>query len=204
MVKKINRKEFNNIYFVSDFHLHHDKQFIYGPRGFNNICEHDNLILEFISNLHPYDIVFHLGDFMFGRNISEIKDVINMFPCRIEFIKGNHDSLLSKYLKKNKFKFLPAEHELYIIVEDEVHPIRIILSHYPMLRWNKSHYGTWNLHGHEHGELKFSLPKYKGKKYAGKRIDVGVDTALKTIGKPMWTFDELKPYMDNKRETPHN
>ena len=44
---------------------------------------------------------------------------------------------------------------------------RIVLCHFPMLTWNRAHYGAWHLHGHCHGSL--------DGKFDGKRLDVGVD-----------------------------
>ena len=34
------------IYFTSDLHFGDDKGFIYKPRGFNSIEDHDNTIIE--------------------------------------------------------------------------------------------------------------------------------------------------------------
>lgn len=34
------------IYFTSDLHFGHDKDFIYKSRGFNSIGDHDNTIIE--------------------------------------------------------------------------------------------------------------------------------------------------------------
>lgn len=42
-----------------------------------------------------------------------------------------------------------------------------MLCHYAFEVWNKKHYGSWHLHGHSHGALKFRDIK---------RLDVGVDT----------------------------
>ena len=42
----------------------------------------------------------------------------------------------------------------------------IVLCHYCMRVWPKSHYGSWQLFGHSHG----GLPG------VGKQMDVGVDT----------------------------
>ena len=48
----------------------------------------------------------------------------------------------------------------------------IVLSHYPFLTWNKSHHGSWNLHGHSHGSLITSRPDSG---HPARRLDVGVD-----------------------------
>ena len=34
------------VWFTSDLHLGHNKPFLYEPRGFKNIQEHDNAIIE--------------------------------------------------------------------------------------------------------------------------------------------------------------
>ena len=44
----------------------------------------------------------------------------------------------------------------------------VVLSHYPLLRWDRMHYGSFMLHGHVHGTLPFD-PNVK-------RYDVGVDS----------------------------
>lgn len=34
------------IYVTSDLHLGHDREFIYGPRSFSNVTEHDETIVK--------------------------------------------------------------------------------------------------------------------------------------------------------------
>lgn len=57
------------VYFTSDLHLGHDKDFIYKERGFDNINSHDIAILKnWNSVVTPDDIVYVLGDLMLGDN----------------------------------------------------------------------------------------------------------------------------------------
>lgn len=66
----------------------------------------------------------------------------------------------------------------------------IILCHYPFLTWNKSHYGSWNLHGHCHGTLPDDPSSL--------RLDVGVDVhAFSPI-----SFDEVSTIMSTKNFKP--
>ena len=44
---------------------------------------------------------------------------------------------------------------------------RIVMCHYPLLVWDRAHYGAWMLHGHCHGSLIEETPT--------RRMDVGVD-----------------------------
>ena len=47
------------------------------------------------------------------------------------------------------------------------HVQRIVLSHYAMRIWDRSHFGTWHLFGHSHG----SMPDDP----TSRSLDVGVD-----------------------------
>jgi calcineurin-like phosphoesterase family protein len=49
--------------------------------------------------------------------------------------------------------------------QNKKYPETIILCHYAMRVWDRSHYGSMHLYGHSHGHL----PDY------GKSMDVGVD-----------------------------
>jgi len=66
----------------------------------------------------------------------------------------------------------------------------IILCHYPFLTWNKSHYGSWNLHGHCHGTLPDDPNSL--------RLDVGVDVHNFS---PI-SFDEVSTIMSTKNFKP--
>lgn len=82
----------SNIWFVSDSHFCHNKPFLYEPRGFDNICEHNEIIIQNWNSLvQPNDIVYHLGDVMLNDDEQGLK-CLQRLNGHIRMIRGNHDS----------------------------------------------------------------------------------------------------------------
>ena len=53
----------NKIWFTSDLHFCHDREFIYGPRGFKSVHEmNDAIIKNFNDTVAWDDDLFILGD----------------------------------------------------------------------------------------------------------------------------------------------
>lgn len=78
------------IYFSSDLHLNHQKEFIYEPRGFKNIYEMNSTILDnFNKIIKPDDDLYLLGDTFLGELNTGI-NLFNQLPGKIHLIWGNH------------------------------------------------------------------------------------------------------------------
>ena len=59
------------IYFTSDLHFGHNREFIWGPRGFKSSWEHDETIVKnWNSLITEEDDVYILGDLMLGDNAA--------------------------------------------------------------------------------------------------------------------------------------
>ena len=70
----------------------------------------------------------------------------------------------------DKFEVLPALYEGKFSqgLPDGTNNVeRMVLCHFPMLTWNRSHFGVIHLHGHSHGNMKYPYPM--------RIMDVGVD-----------------------------
>ena len=67
---------------------------------------------------------------------------------------------------------------------------RAVLDHFPLLTWNKSHYGAWHLHGHSHGSLRPPAPLDRQR-----RMDVGIDTHPNL---QPYSWDEIAEFMATK------
>lgn len=196
---KLNRQNYNNIWFTADWHIGHDRPFIVEARGFSSIQEHDEYIMDTFNTLvDPKDIVFHLGDLTMG-GMKECGDIFSRINAKnINCIIGNHDKGLKNYVKR--FPKYDIGQFLEIRISDDEIKYPITLCHYPMLSWNRSHYGAWNLCGHSHGSNTESLPDCE----LGKRLDVSVDVGLKFNDKIFFTFEDVKSIMDSKLITEHH
>lgn len=124
------------------------------------------------------DTVYHLGDFAWGG----IDKFLRRLKGHVVILKGSHDKQLGRLEKDSILKIAP--------LKDEYGNDRtIILCHYAMRSWERSHYATWHLFGHHHGKL----PPY------GLSFDVGVDCwdftpiSLTEVADKMAT---LKPNVD--------
>jgi calcineurin-like phosphoesterase family protein len=196
---KINRKNYKNIWFTSDWHLGHDRSFIWQNRNFTNIQEHDRFIIDTCNKLvDPDDIMFHMGDFAF-RNTTTCAEYLDELNCKnIMFIRGNHDHAIEKHLNRTNSKRLWDLLDLQ--VRDSAINQCITLCHYPMMSWNKSHHGSWNLCGHSHGSNPQSLPNDLN----GKRLDVSIDVGMKFNDKFLFTYEDVVDIMKAKLETEHH
>ena len=121
-----------NIYFTSDTHFGHDKDFLWSPRGYNNIYEHDKDIIKKWNNIVSYDDeVYHLGDVMLGDNDYGLS-CIKQLNGKLHIIRGNHDSNTRIELYKNCFNVVEVTEGKYF----KWNKYNFYLSHYPTLTSN--------------------------------------------------------------------
>ena len=148
------------IYFTSDLHIGHDKDFIWKERGFSSVEEHDKEILKRWNKIvKPEDEVFILGDLAMGGNEKEWNSI---FYClngkNIYFIQGNHDTnrKMDIYEDNYKMNYLGAAHFWKYGKKS------FYLSHYPTFVGNKEDKKfLWNLSGHTHSKNKFEYGQYR-------------------------------------------
>lgn len=141
-----------DIWFTSDTHFCHGKSFLYEPRGFTNLDDMNEAIVERWNKVvKPNDIVYHLGDTI----LNDTKKGIEYFKRlngQIFLIWGNHDTenRTNALFEACRFK-LNGGWWAYMIKNGKQ---SIYLSHYPTLTANfdEKHFNQHviNLHGHTH------------------------------------------------------
>lgn len=82
----------SKIFLTSDTHFGHDREFLWGPRGFTSSQEHDEAVIKnWNETVSAEDIVYHLGDLMLGDNLYGI-ECVKRLNGHIKLIRGNHDT----------------------------------------------------------------------------------------------------------------
>lgn len=102
-------------------------------------------------------------------------------------IWGNHDN----------FQIRDLFNGCYDILNVNVNNQRIVLCHYAMLVWDKSHRGAWQLYGHSHSNIESYADKVMPQRLS---IDVGIDNAKLVLGdyRP-FSFEELSQIMTQRK-----
>lgn len=152
-----------NTWLTSDQHFGHTNIIRYCNRPFSNAEEMDEtLIANWNSQVQTGDTVYTLGDFVpFVKDWERIHAYVARLNGDIRLVLGNHDN--PQALKRCPgITVLGSMHELAIPKSC------LVMNHYKMAVWNRSHYGSLHIYGHSHGT---SAP---WKTMRG--MDVGVDT----------------------------
>lgn len=165
-----------NIYFIADPHEGHNADFIVRNNGFNSIEEYNEALIDGINyRVKADDMLYILGDVSWKDAMSFLRKL----RCKnIRIIRGNHDASLYKNRHLIPENTILLEDIAMINVEGQ----DIVLCHYPMVCWNKSHWGSWHLYGHVHNK---ELP------LRGKLFDVA---PCKEHMSP-YSFQEIKEIM---------
>lgn len=129
---------------IGDTHFDHSNIIGYCNRPFETVDEMNMTMIDnWNSVVSPEDIVYHLGDFSFGKgsreNIATIREMLN---GHVFLIKGNHDRQTKSWYNRAGFDFVVGgeywHYEPTVILSHRPYPTRK-----PMI----------NIHAHTHNLL---------------------------------------------------
>lgn len=165
-------------WFISDTHFGHTRvlEFCPASRPCSTIEEHDERIIDnWNADVKPEDTVYILGDVSW-HGPEQTKNILRRLNGHKNLILGNHDRQFSQ---EGQFKGLIEDTCNYR--EIKIDKIDVILCHYPLARWNKCHYGSLHLWGHEHGAFDNGN---------NRSMDVGID-ARPNGDMKLWAWEEV-------------
>lgn len=158
-------------YFTADEHYGHTNIIKYCKRPFSSIEEmNSTLIINFNSVVGKNDLTIHAGDFCWYNKQEDVIKLTSQLNGNHIFLKGSHDHWLP-----NSAKYMWRK-----MIEGHL----VVVCHYAMRVWERSHYNSWQLFGHSHGML---TPE-------GKQMDIGVDTN----NFYPYSFEQIKKIMESK------
>jgi calcineurin-like phosphoesterase family protein len=197
---KIKSTPDSQVYFSSDFHLGHNRPFVWEARGHVSSEAHTDFVINVVNEtVRPQDKLFFLGDFCLNTDETRFNEYLSRIQCQhMYMIWGNHSNpLRSVYVRETQSKFkIESPFEIYpfrykniifignyaeILVDGQC----FVLSHYPIHSWNMMSSGSIHLFGHLHCN---NSPD------TGRRMDVGWDGS----GRPYSSVEILD--IMNKRQ----
>lgn len=158
-------------WFTADEHYGHHNTIKYNNRPFSSVEEMNETIINNHNKvINKNDLVIHAGDFTL-RDKKYAESIIRKLTGKHIFLRGSHD----RWLRQSHAK------DLY---EKTIEKQFIVVCHYAMRVWHRSHYNSWQLYGHSHGRLE----------PVGKQWDIGVDN---NNFYPV-SFEQIKEIMKNR------
>ena len=132
-------------YFTADLHIG-DKT-IARWRGFDSVDEHDELLLSRLrEHLCQDDELWLLGDIC-KATVAYAQRVREAIPCeRVHVVIGNHDTG-AKFVTCGGYASVDYYAQVGKVLRDGY---KFVMSHYPMLDWDRAYHGSFMLHGHIH------------------------------------------------------
>lgn len=163
-------------FFTADQHYNHKRISEYCNRPFQTVQEMDNeLIRRHNEVVKKEDTVIHAGDFAFVNATYKAMEYFNQLNGKHIYLKGSHDKWIPQFALQIFEKMIERQY--------------VVVCHYCMKTWLRSHYNSWQLYGHSHGRLQPT----------GKQWDIGVDN---NDFYPV-SFNQLKDIMDNSPDNPN-
>ncbi len=174
----------NNTFYIGDTHFNHANILKFEPtfRPFSSIEEHNEFLIDrWNSVVKKGDIVWHLGDLLFGKTTINTQ-ILARLNGRKKLIMGNHDDFSNEYLIQNIFPYFER-------VLGVGQSRGFVLTHIPVegtqfFRWKG------NIHGHTHSR-NLEDPRY-------------VNVSCEQIGLTPISYEELHEKYFNAMITYNN
>lgn len=140
-------------YFIADLHLGHKNCIRFDNRPFEDIQEHDNVIItNWNATVKKDDDVYILGDVTW-HNAQKTIEILQRLNGAKHLIKGNHDGRMLKSAKlRDEFVEITDYKELKL--DDNK---GIVLCHYPIPCFKNHYYNWYHLYGHVHVSTEWKL-----------------------------------------------
>ena len=169
-----------NTFFTSDLHFGHKNIIRYDNRPFTTVEEMDETIIKnWNSKVQDNDVVYILGDISWYDD-TKTAEILSKLKGRKVLIKGNHDKLS----RKTEPFFEEVTDYKEIVLSEKRH---VILCHYPIVFFNRHHYGAYMLYGHVHNSHEWHMTE--NYKFELEQLDIRC--RMFNVGTMIWDYSPV-------------
>ena len=157
-------------YYFSDMHFGHNNIIRFDGRPFTDTEQmREAIINNWNERVKDEDTVYVLGDAFFKGEAASI-EIMERLNGHKHLIRGNHDRVRGKL----------SLHWDAINDYDEIKDgeYQVVLSHYPMMFYNRQHYGAVMLYGHVHNSREWKFVE----KWKRELWDEGIPATIINVG----------------------
>lgn len=136
-----------DIWITSDLHFFHKRIMEFCPktRPWKSVEEMNKALVDaWNTTVKQNDTIYFLGDLSFGK-AEPTEEILKNLSGNKYLVYGNHCGALREGWAK-KYFIHRAD-----ILDYTIAGHKVVMCHFPMLSWNRSHYGSLHAYGHEHG-----------------------------------------------------
>lgn len=179
---------------TSDCHFFHSNILKFNPRTrpYDSVDEmNEKLILDWNSKVAPFtDVVYILGDFCFG-SVDKAVSILKRLNGRKILIQGNHDE---KLVQDKRFR--DEFEEIHLRLNLRYNDKFVVMHHFPIAEWERSHRGSYHLYGHLHGSKQHvqHMEQFRS-------TDVGVDSFCN--GSAVAKLDDVLKFLEKREIMTH-
>ena len=138
------------IYFTSDLHFGHANIVRFDNRPFKDVEEMDRALIDnWNRKVKDEDTVYILGDISWYDK-EKTKEIFQQLYGKKILIRGNHDR--RNIIPTECFAEIRDYKELKLSGNRNV-----VLCHYPIVFFNRHHYGAYMLYGHVHNSHEWNM-----------------------------------------------
>lgn len=207
LTHKVSRRDYDNILVGSDFHLQHNREFVWGARGHNDVVAHEMYIRTHLRALGSRDLLVYVGDYALNTTLDFVRETLAEIKAKVIMVWGNHNAGIKQLYKEALAAKGLSNCELYPL---EIAPnVQMLgdqfvlqvdrrsyhVQHMAPMIWDKQAYGVPAIIGHSHSRLTGAGPFDNE---IGKVLDVGVDNALIYNQTPFFSIEEIDKIMETK------
>lgn len=206
-ILKFNSSNYSKIGFASDFHLFHQREFVWKKRGFNSCEEYTSWIKDNINlNFDENSILFYLGDFALNANDANVLFWLSDVLPQIYYVWGNHESVMKRLymsalpnsVEEIKSEIYPFNFKNVTFIGNsatiKIDKTYFFLSHFAHDLWDNMNSFVYHLCGHSHGS--YSRINLSGTEPI---LDVGVDNALIYNKNCFFDITEIQEILKNRK-----